>query len=63
MCDEAWLIGRNQDASKETFVATEILLFDFVLFIGGLFQNSKKLASFSICLISARIMTICRDYR
>ncbi len=29
------LICRNEDASKKIFVATEILLFDFELFIGG----------------------------
>ena len=34
MSDETWLIGRKVDASKKIFVATEILLFDFELFIG-----------------------------
>ncbi len=29
-----WLISRNEDASKKIFVATEILVFDFKLFIG-----------------------------
>jgi hypothetical protein len=31
---EAWLIGRDIDASKKIFVATGILVFDFELFIG-----------------------------
>ena len=35
MSDETWLIGRKVDASKKIFVATEILLFDFELFIGA----------------------------
>jgi hypothetical protein len=35
MSKEAWLIGRKVDASKNIFVATETLLFDFELFIGG----------------------------
>jgi hypothetical protein len=34
MSDETWLIGRKVDASKKIFVVTEILLFDFELFIG-----------------------------
>jgi hypothetical protein len=32
---EAWLKCRNEDASKKILVATEILVFDFELFIGG----------------------------
>jgi hypothetical protein len=32
---ERWLICHNEDASKK-IVATEILVFDFELFIGGL---------------------------
>jgi hypothetical protein len=36
MSDEAWLSGRNGDASKKIFfVVTGILVFDFELFIGG----------------------------
>ncbi len=35
MSDEAWLIGREMDASKKISWATEILVFDFELFIGG----------------------------
>jgi len=31
---EAWLIGRDMDASKKILVATRILVFDFELFIG-----------------------------
>jgi hypothetical protein len=31
---EAWLISRNEDASKKIFVATGILSFDFELSIG-----------------------------
>ena len=33
---------RNVDASKEIFVVTEILLFDFELFIGGRVQNKRR---------------------
>jgi hypothetical protein len=32
---EAWLIGREMDASNKIFVATWILVIDFELFIGG----------------------------
>ncbi|NVL91109.1 MAG: hypothetical protein HWN69_09020, partial [Desulfobacterales bacterium] len=32
---EAWLICRNVDASKKILMATEILVFDFELFVGG----------------------------
>ena len=35
MSYEAWLRGDNVDASKTIFVATEMLAFDFELFIGG----------------------------
>jgi hypothetical protein len=35
MSNEAWLICRKVDASKESFKATEILVFDFELFVGG----------------------------
>ena len=35
MSDEAWLIGREMDASKKIFMAARILVFDFELFIGG----------------------------
>ena len=31
-------MSRNEDASKKMFVATGILVFDFELFIGGLFH-------------------------
>jgi len=35
MSDETWLMGREVDASKKKFfVATEIIVFDFELFIG-----------------------------
>jgi hypothetical protein len=36
---EAWLICDNEDASKKTFVATRILVFDFGLFVGERFQR------------------------
>ena len=39
MSEETWLIGRKVDASKKIFVVTEILLFDFELFIGGRCTN------------------------
>jgi hypothetical protein len=39
MSDETWLIGREMDASKKTFWAIGILVFDFELFIGALGQK------------------------
>ncbi len=39
MGDEAWLIGREMDASKKTFMETGIIAFDFELFIGELYQQ------------------------
>ncbi len=43
--------SRNEDASKRMFVTTEILVFDFELFIGGRFDstpyNNHKLMSCS----------------
>jgi hypothetical protein len=39
MSYEAWLRGRNGDASKKIFVATGIIVFDFELFIGELSQK------------------------
>jgi hypothetical protein len=41
MSDEAWLIGREMDASKKIFVVTKILVFDFELFIGVRGQTKK----------------------
>jgi hypothetical protein len=41
MSYEAWLIGRNVDASKNIFMATGILVFDVELFIGA--RHQKKL--------------------
>ena len=38
---EAWLIGRDMDASKKIFVATGDLVFDFELFIGGRYQCAR----------------------
>jgi len=35
---EVWLRGRNVDASKKVFVATEIIVFDFELLIGVRFD-------------------------
>ena len=32
---EAWLRGRNVDALKKMFVATEIIIFDIELSMGG----------------------------
>jgi hypothetical protein len=41
MSDETWWIGRKVDASKKKFfLATEIIVFDFELFIGG--QREKR---------------------
>jgi len=40
MSDEAWLIGREMDASKKIFVVIWILVFDFELFIGALCEKS-----------------------
>jgi len=48
MSDEAWLKCRNVDASKKIFVATEILVFDFELFIGELYQIKKAGNSFKL---------------
>jgi len=42
MSDEAWLIGREMDASKKIFVATGNLVFDFELFIGALINKCKR---------------------
>ena len=40
MSDETWLMGRKVDASKKKFfVATEIIVFDFELFIGEPCEN------------------------
>ncbi len=38
---EAWLIGRNMDASKKILVATRILVCDFELFIGALVKRRR----------------------
>jgi hypothetical protein len=38
---ERWLKCRNEDASKK-IVTTEILVFDFELFIGGRRQKKKS---------------------
>ena len=42
MSDEMWLIGREMDASKKIFWATEILVFDFELFIGALSKKKNR---------------------
>jgi hypothetical protein len=49
MSDEAWLMGRNLDASKELFVATGVLLCNFELFIGELVQKKDELTTSSSC--------------
>ena len=41
MSDEAWLIGRDMDASKKIHVAMKISVFDLELFIGVLCQLAK----------------------
>jgi hypothetical protein len=44
MSDETWLTDRKVDASKKKFfVATEIIVFDFELFIGELVKNQASL--------------------
>jgi len=40
---ETWFKYRNMDASKKIFVSTEILVFDFELFIGDRRQKNKEL--------------------
>ena len=35
MSNEAWLIGREMDDSKEVLVVIRIFVFDFELFIGS----------------------------
>jgi hypothetical protein len=35
-------MSRNEDASKKIFVATEILVFDFELFIGVRFEAKNE---------------------
>ena len=53
MSEEAWLIGREMDASKKIFIVTRILVYDFELFIGALREKGyvtsfrKKLFQFS----------------
>jgi len=42
LSDEAWLIGREMDASKKIFVVTGIVVFDFELFIGGRGQQTNS---------------------
>ena len=54
MSDEAWLIGREMDASKKIFVATRNLVFDFELFIGARGQEHEGLTS-SLMLPTLRI--------
>ena len=56
MSNETWLIGRKVDASKKIFWATEILVFDFELFIGGRSQKDKGLI-LSSCQPFAQFMT------
>ena len=55
MGDEAWLKGREIDASKKNFAVTGSLVFDFELFIGGLREKdgvtfkSDRSRQFQIC--------------
>ena len=44
MSDEAWLIGREMDASKKIFCGKRILVFDFELFIGAFMIIGAKQA-------------------
>jgi len=37
-----WLTRRNEDASKKTYAATGILIFDFELFIEVLFSKNVR---------------------
>lgn len=53
MRNEAWLTGRKVDASKK-IMATEILVFDIELFIGGRSQKIEMLTT----LLSGRSKTI-----
>jgi hypothetical protein len=48
---ETWLIGRNVDASKKIFMTTEILLFDFELFICERAQKDEDLTNLSNCCL------------
>ena len=46
MSDKRWLMGREVDASKKKFfVATEIIVFDFELFIGEPCEKRVTLAA------------------
>ena len=51
---EGWLIGREMDASKKSFVATRNLVFDFELFIGGRFQLISNIRCYVVILKSQR---------
>ena len=44
---EAWLIGRDMDASKKILVATRILVFDFELFIGARCEKQTLVTAWS----------------
>ena len=46
MSIEYWLISRNGMPQSKFFVATTILLLDFGLFIGGLFQSQALISKF-----------------
>ena len=51
MSNEAWLIGREMDASKKILVATRILVFDFELFIVELRQLTRGCRETILCLL------------
>ena len=42
----------NEDASKKILVATGIVVFDFELFIGGLFQSNRELITWLFFALS-----------
>jgi len=61
MSNETWLISRKVDASKKIFVVTEILLFDFELFIGVQcvfipFNNHKIMFYKYLYVLKARVI-------
>jgi hypothetical protein len=62
MSDEAWLIGREMDASKKILLAIRILVFDFELFIGELCQIMSAGNPY-VCQPFAQFMTSCSNYR
>jgi len=53
MSYKASLKGRNVEDSKENFVSTENLVFDFELFIGG--RNQKQRLDYNALLCRGRL--------